>query len=240
MNLSPQANPKKSIFLVEDDLALSCLIRDFLERYQFNVSVFSNGAEAAKEILRCQPDLVILDIMLPGMNGLDVCRQIRSEYRGFIMMQTALDDDIDQMLGLEIGADDYIVKQVQPRLLLTRINALLRRSQRANPYHPNDEVHAAIECGPLVINLSNRSVTLNRHSVELTSAEFELLVLLARSIGKVVSRDDIIQTIRGFEYDGLDRSIDRRVSRLRKKLHMYHPEEMIKTVRGLGYQLCVY
>ncbi|NVK54718.1 MAG: response regulator [Alteromonadaceae bacterium] len=238
-----QVVPQKSIFLVEDDTALSNLISDFLSRHQFTVTVFSDGAKAAKAILAHQPDLVILDIMLPGMNGMDVCRHIRSHYTGYILMQTALDEDIDQMMGLEIGADDYLVKQVQPRLLLTRINALLRRANRDKSNylgcHANTRRDNMLVCGPLAIDVTNRSVKLQGLTIELTSADFELLVLLARSVGQVVSRDDVIQTIRGYEYDGLDRSIDRRVSRLRKKLQQYYPDELIKTVRGKGYQLCV-
>ena len=230
----------KVIVLVEDDAELAELVSDFLGRYNFQVIIITNGAESVDKILSIQPDLVILDIMLPGMNGMDVCKKIRSQYHGYILMQTALDDDVDQMMGLEIGADDYIVKQVQPRLLLSRINALLRRSIR-KPNDPKNSSHEDnIRCGPLMISLTSRRVELNQTLVELTSAEFELLVLLAKSFGQVVGRDDIIQQIRGFEYDGLDRSIDRRVSRLRKKLQLNSGEELIKTVRGVGYQLCVY
>jgi DNA-binding response OmpR family regulator len=240
--MSESSVRNKVIVLVEDDDELAVLISDFLARYNFDVITISNGVDAVDEILCIQPDLVILDVMLPGMNGMDVCKKIRSHYTGFILMQTALDEDIDQIMGLEIGADDYIVKQVQPRLLLSRINALLRRTQRSEMESERESLVDSryIKFGPLTINLSNRNVELNQKSIELTSAEFELLVLLSKSIGKVVSREDIIQQIRGFEYDGLDRSIDRRVSRLRKKLQLKSGEDLIKTVRGIGYQLCIY
>lgn len=228
----------KNITLVEDDVELATLVHDFLRRYNFDVTVISNGIEAVESILSHQPDLVILDIMLPGMNGMDICKKIRPKYAGYILMQTALDDDIDQMMGLEIGADDYIVKHIQPRLLLSRINALLRRAHHSQTESASVE-QDLLKYGPLTISISQRHVELNQRPIDLTSAEFELLILLANSIGKAVSRDDIIQKIRGFEYDGLDRSVDRRVSRLRKKLLSNEGDELIKTVRGVGYQLCI-
>ncbi|EED27160.1 response regulator [Vibrio sp. 16] len=151
-----------------------------------------------------------------------------------ILMQTALDDDIDQVMGLELGADDYIVKQVKPRLLLSRIRALLRRQERTlSSKHE-------LRFGDLAINLQHRSVELNQQAIKLTTSEFELLLLLAKNVGEVVSRDDIAQHIRGFEYDGLDRSIDRRISRLRRSLNDDpNQPELIKTIRGVGYQLCM-
>lgn len=232
-------NKPYQILLVEDDIELAELICEFLQRYNFSVTTISNGLEAVEQIVILQPDLVILDIMLPGISGLEVCKRIRSEFNGYILMQTAMDDDIDEMLGLETGADDYVVKRANPHLLLSRINALLRRSSRQSLKH-NETLDGIIQYGPLTINTQNRQVELNNVPVDLTTAEFELLILLANSIGRVVSRDDIVQEIRGFEYDGLDRSIDRRVSRLRKKLRLKTGEEIIKTIRGVGYQLCVY
>lgn len=242
--LSEPSVSKKNVLLVEDDWDLALLIQAFLSKYEFNVSIVTDGIEAAVRILDEQPDLVILDIMLPGQTGMDVCRQVRNQYTGIILMQTALDDDIDQMMGLEIGADDYIVKQVQPRLLLSRIRALLRRIQVGDvvssdntqkPVQPTD----AIAIGHLMINYANRSVTLSGRPVELSTAEFELLYLLATRAGQVVSRDEIVQELKGYEYDGLDRSIDRRVSRVRKKLKDdANRPVLVKTVRGKGYQLC--
>ncbi|ASA57053.1 response regulator [Vibrio gazogenes] len=234
----------KTIVVVEDDIELAVLMKDFLSRYNFNVVLVDNGIDAVKTILNIDPDLVILDILLPGMNGMEVCKSIRHQYQGFILMQTALEDDIDQVMGLEIGADDYVVKQVQPKLLLSRIHALLRCAQRgcAAKEAPKKMVsnESDYQFGPLRISLVSRSVTLHQTSVDLTSAEFELLVLLAQSIGEVVSRDEMIHRLRGFEYDGLDRSIDRRVSRLRKKIQLENGDDLIKTVRGVGYQLCIY
>ncbi|MCG9595276.1 winged helix-turn-helix domain-containing protein [Vibrio sp. Isolate25] len=225
-----------TITLVEDDVELADLIRDFLQNYEFEVNVITDGIRAVDAILEGQPDLVILDIMLPGQSGMDVCRAIRAGYQGMILMQTALDDDIDQVMGLELGADDYVVKQVKPRLLLSRIRALLRRQQRQSASKLNDE----LTFGHLMINLKHRAVTIDNQLIKLTTSEFDLLHLLAKNAGQVVSRDEIAQSIRGFEYDGLDRTIDRRISRLRRTLKDDPQEpELIKTVRGIGYQLCV-
>ncbi|WFB51172.1 winged helix-turn-helix domain-containing protein [Vibrio coralliilyticus] len=224
------------VLLVEDDLELAELIRDFLQNYEFTVTIVTDGREAVERILTDSPDLVVLDIMLPGQNGMEVCRAVRSHFQGMILMQTALDDDLDQVMGLELGADDYIVKQVKPRLLLSRIRALLRRHERTVAGETADELRV----GALVINLHHRSVALHQQALKLTTSEFELLLLLAQHAGQVVSRDDIAQRLRGFEYDGLDRSIDRRISRLRRTLHDDpHDPAVIKTVRGIGYQLCL-
>jgi len=240
-----QLTVRKQIMLVEDDLELASLIKDFLAKYEFDVSIVSDGIEAIQRIIDEQPALVILDIMLPGLTGMEVCRQVRSSYPGLILMQTALDDDIDQMMGLEMGADDYVVKQVQPRLLLSRIRALLRRVSHSTDHliqSPTTEKDPdSLIIGRLIINIAKRTVSLDNIKIELSTAEFELLYLLAKTSGQVVSRDSIVQQIRGYEYDGLDRSIDRRISRLRKKLHddPVRPN-LIKTVRGKGYQLCAH
>ena len=238
---------RKKIMLVEDDHELASLISDFLIKYEFDVSIVGDGIEAVQRIISEQPALVILDVMLPGQTGMDVCRHVRSSYKGVILMQTALDDDIDQMMGLELGADDYVIKQVQPRLLLSRIRALLRRNNHdTNNLESNHSTSIeakpeAIEIGRLAINIAHRTVSLDNKNIDLSTAEFELLHLLANTPGEVVSRDSILQHIRGYDYDGLDRSVDRRISRLRKKLldDPIHPH-LIKTIRGKGYQLCPY
>ncbi len=233
----------KKIILVEDDQLLAKLIKGFLAKYEFDVFVVSDGYEAVNVILAQQPDLVILDVMLPGQSGMEVCRQVRPKYDGVILMQTALDDDIDQMMGLELGADDYVVKQVQPRLLLSRIRALLRRIIPKKRLSTSPEIDSestnVITLENLNINFSLRKVMLDAIEVELTTSEFELLHLLARTPGKPVSRDTMAQQLKGYEYDGIDRSLDRRISRLRKKLKDdIDTPRIIKTVRGKGYQLC--
>ncbi len=221
------------ILLVEDDERLAGLTAEYLSRNDLEVSIEPRGDTAEARILAEQPDLVILDVMLPGKDGFEVCRSVRQQYRGVILMLTARDEDFDQILGLELGADDYIAKPVQPRVLLARIKALLRRLPNAAE-DTNDSDSQVF--GQFRISQATRTATLNGQSIDLTTAEFDLLWLLASHAGNVLSRDDLLQELRGIGFDGLDRSIDARISRLRKKLND-DPENptRIKTVRGKGY-----
>lgn len=228
-----------TILLIEDDAELAALIGDFLRKHDYAVVTHDDGVGAVEKIVELKPTLVILDVMLPGKTGMDVCREAREVYEGPIIMFTALDDDIDQMLGLELGADDYVVKPVQPRLLLSRIRAVLRRFQVGDS-HSNAIQDRVIKAGDLEVNLADLTVSLSGKPISMTNAEFDLLVLLANQAGSVVDRNSIVKELRGFEYDGLDRSIDRRISRLRKKLETANGDSLIKTIRGKGYQLCVH
>ena len=227
-----------NIVIVEDDKELANLIRDFLFLNEFQVEIFNTGYDAIKGILSCQPDLVILDVMLPDISGMDICRTIRPKYNGIILMFTALDDDMDHILGLELGADDYIIKPMQPRVLLTKIRTFLR-PKNISTDSLNVQSDKIVNTGSLVINCANRTVMIENEKIELTSSDFELLLLLAGHIGEVVDRDTIIKKIRGFDYNGFDRSIDRRVCRLRKKIQKISDHDYIKTIHGKGYQLCV-
>ncbi|HJW27387.1 MAG TPA: winged helix-turn-helix domain-containing protein [Rhodocyclaceae bacterium] len=222
------------ILLVEDDDRLAGLTAEYLSRNDFSVAVEGRGDTAEQRIIAEQPDLVILDIMLPGKDGFEVCRAVRPSYRGVILMLTARDEDFDQILGLEMGADDYIAKPVQPRVLLARIKALLRRmpgSGEASPASAEEKIF-----GQFRISQATRTASLASQPIDLTTAEFDLLWLLASHAGNVLSRDDLLQELRGIGFDGLDRSIDARISRLRKKLND-DPDNptRIKTVRGKGY-----
>ncbi len=221
------------ILLVEDDERLAGLTAEYLSRNDLQVSIEPRGDTAESRILAEQPDLVILDVMLPGKDGFEVCRAIRPQYRGVILMLTARDEDFDQILGLELGADDYIAKPVQPRVLLARIKALLRRLPAASEH---DTASDQLVFGNFRISQSTRTASLGTQAIDLTTAEFDLLWLLASHAGNVLSRDDLLQELRGIGFDGLDRSIDARISRLRKKLND-DPENptRIKTVRGKGY-----
>lgn len=221
------------ILLVEDDERLAELTAEYLTKNDLEVAVEPRGDTAEARILAEQPDLVILDVMLPGKDGFEVCRAVRPNYRGVILMLTARDEDFDQILGLEMGADDYIAKPVQPRVLLARIKALLRRLPASEP-RPGDS--EAMTFGQFRISQATRTATLADQPIDLTTAEFDLLWLLATHAGNVLSRDDLLQELRGIGFDGLDRSIDARISRLRKKLND-DPENptRIKTVRGKGY-----
>jgi two-component system response regulator RstA len=217
--------------IVEDDERLATLTSDYLSANGLSVTVVSNGNEAIRRIPAEQPDIVVLDLMLPGADGLTVCREVRRQYRNPILMLTARTDDMDQILGLEMGADDYVAKPVKPRLLLARVRALLRRIEPDAESPPS-----RLEFGNLVIDNSAREVILDGLSVEMTSAEYDLLWLLASHAGTVLSRETIFERLRGIQYDGQDRSIDVRISRIRPKVgdDPDNPRR-IKTVRSKGY-----
>lgn len=220
------------LLLVEDDPKLAALVQEYLQKNGLHVDIETRGDRAAERILRERPDLVLLDIMLPGADGFTICRAIRPAYDGPIVMLTARDEDLDELLGLELGADDYISKPVQPRLLLARIHAVMRRYNAT----PAIETTTHLVCGDVEIDNSSREAKLKGLSLSLTTAEFDLLWLLASNVGQVLSRDDILRNVRGIGYDGSDRSIDLRISRLRKKLNDDPVEpRRIKTVRGAGY-----
>jgi two-component system OmpR family response regulator/two-component system response regulator RstA len=221
------------ILLVEDDQRLAELTAEYLTKNDMTVSIEPRGDTAEARILAEQPDLVMLDVMLPGKDGFEVCRAVRTNYRGIILMLTARDEDFDQILGLEMGADDYIAKPVQPRVLLARIKALLRRRPTTDDTPLESE---SMAFGQFKISQSTRTASLGAETIDLTTAEFDLLWLLASHAGNVLSRDDLLQELRGIGFDGLDRSIDARISRLRKKLND-DPENptRIKTVRSKGY-----
>lgn len=219
------------VMIVEDDERLATLTSDYLSANGLSVTVVGNGNEAIRRIPAEQPDLVVLDLMLPGADGLTVCREVRRHFRNPILMLTARTDDMDQILGLEMGADDYVAKPVKPRLLLARIRALLRRIESDTETPPS-----RLEFGNLVIDNSAREVILEGASVEMTSAEYDLLWLLASHAGTVLSRETIFERLRGIQYDGQDRSIDVRISRIRPKVgdDPDNPKR-IKTVRSKGY-----
>jgi len=221
-----------NILIVEDDQRLAELTREYLEGNGLQVSIEADGALAAERIINERPDLVVLDLMLPGEDGLSICRKVRERYDGPILMLTARADDLDQVLGLETGADDYVCKPVRPRLLLARIRALLRRREHLETSTNSKR----LQYGPLVIDNALREAWLRGEGIELTGAEFDLLWLLASNPGRIMSREEIFAELRGIEYDGQDRSIDVRISRIRPRIgdDPEHPR-LIKTVRGKGY-----
>lgn len=222
------------ILIVEDDQRLAELTRDYLLSNGLSAAIEMDGAQAAARILQEQPDLVVLDLMLPGEDGLSICRKVRGQYEGPILMLTARTDDMDQVLGLEMGADDYVCKPVRPRVLLARIRALLRRMEGSEV--PPAGERRRLQFGQLVIDNAMREAWLGEQAIELTSAEFDLLWLLTSNAGRILSREEIFNALRGIEYDGQDRSIDVRISRIRPKIgdDPMHPR-LIKTVRSKGY-----
>ena len=231
------AHQSPHILIVEDDARLATLTREYLEGNGFQISIEGDGSRAVERIFREEPDLIILDVMLPGEDGLSICRKVKMEKDIPILMLTARTDDMDQVVGLEMGADDYVAKPVRPRVLLARVRALLRRTEAQTAAPDTTATHAArLDFGDLVIDSSMREAWLNTETIDLTSAEFDLLWLVASNAGRVLTRDEIFTALRGIEYDGQDRSIDVRVSRIRPKVgdDPMHPRR-IKTVRSKGY-----
>ncbi len=226
------------ICIVEDDEKLASLVRRYLEQRDYEVDVIDDGDLAVDGILSTRPDLVVLDLMLPGKDGLTICREIRQKYDGRILFLTASEDDMDQVAGIELGADDFIVKPIKPRVLLARIRMLLRRtdSESITDELHLDKVAKSLSFGSLEIHHSKRSVILAEQAVSLTTSEFDLLWLLASRAEEVLSREYLYQEMRGIEYDGLDRSIDTKIANIRKKLGD-NPSlsRRIITVRGQGY-----
>lgn len=227
------------VIIVEDDERLADLTAEYLRGNGIKVEVINDGSVAISAIIDRQPDMVVLDLMLPGADGLEVCKSVRDKFRKPILMLTARTDDVDQVLGLEMGADDYVAKPVKPRVLLARIRALLRRADSAENGLDKNAAEATqnrLEFGDLVIDNSAREVWLGGDAVDLTSAEYDLLWLLASNAGTILSREEIFERLRGIQYDGQDRSIDVRVSRIRPKVgdDPMNPRR-IKTVRSKGY-----
>lgn len=235
----------QTIMLVEDDEKLASLLQNYLSNFGFGVVVIHSGIEASEQIIAIQPSLVVLDLMLPGMDGLSVCRHIRSQFSGQILMLTASGDDMDQVAALEIGADDFVQKPIQPRVLLARIKNLLRREQNVTEVNlslqaskVNQSANSSKEkvFGSLWLNESLQRCKLNDELVPLTPSEFLLLWHLVKHAEQVLSREELLQSLRNIEYDGLDRSVDNKIAQIRKKLKddANRPQGVI-TVRGKGY-----
>lgn len=220
-----------TILLVEDDRRLAELVKQFLEANGFLVYIEDNGNRVIRQSQNINPSLIILDIMLPGKDGLTLCQELRPDYKGPILMLTARNEDVDQVLGLEYGADDYVIKPAEPRILLARIRALLRRYYQNDPREQEELVF-----DQLVIQPTARKVKLCDEDIHLSSHEFDLLLALAGQAGTILSRESLFNQIYNREYDGLDRSIDVRISQLRRKLFDSAENPVrIKTIWGRGY-----
>ncbi|MCG2585553.1 response regulator transcription factor [Massilia sp. TS11] len=217
------------VMLVEDDARLASLVSEYLSAYEFKVDVVARGDEAMAQFQTNPPDVVVLDLMLPGLDGMVVCRQIRAQSNVPILILTAREDSYDEVSGLEQGADDFVNKPIQPRVLLARLRALLRRTQTKAAAEAS-----VLEFGALQIAKNDRTVTWRGTPAALSNTEYKLLLVLAESAGHVLSRDDLLKRLRGIEFDGLDRSIDNNISRLRRKFDDTESEK-IKTVWGEGY-----
>lgn len=233
----------KRLLMIDDDEKLVSLMREYLGPHGFEVAAEHDGLDGVHAALSTDPDLVILDLMLPGIDGLEVCRRLRQSSRVPILMLTARGDETDRIVGLEMGADDYLPKPFNARELLARIRAILRRAddevQADAPDAPG--VGAASTClsaGPLTVDPGSRTVRVGDRVVDLTTAEFDILHVLAQNAGRVLSRDQLLQNVHGPGWAAYDRSVDVHISRIRQKIeHDPRRPALLKTVRGVGYQL---
>jgi DNA-binding response OmpR family regulator len=224
--MSPLASAR--VLIIDDDERLNALLTEYLTRFGFSVRAMTHPDAGLRALTTDSPDLVVLDIMLPDTDGLTVCRKMRESSRIPIIMLTARGDVADRIVGLELGADDYLAKPFEPRELVARMQAVLRRGAR--------DQEDIVRVGPLEVNWTTRSAALSGRTLALTTAEFELLGLLVKSRGRVLSRDRIMQAMRGLDAEAYDRSIDVLVSRVRQKLgDDAKRSTFIRTVRGIGY-----
>ena len=222
------------LIVVEDDGEIRALVAEYLRKQGFKVDVADGGAALDRHLaVSDAPDLIVLDVMLPGEDGLSICRRLRAASRVPILMLTAKGDDIDRIIGLEMGADDYLPKPFNPRELVARIRAILRRNE------PRPVEAKKLRVGPLTVDLDRRAITAQAGTaIELTSAEFDLLECFVTRPGRVLSRDQLMDWTRGRRADALDRTIDVQLSRLRRKIES-GDEVLIKTIRNAGYILAV-
>ena len=223
-----------TILIIDDDRKLNELLTDYLGQYQMTVLTAEHPREGLNLLRQQSPSLVILDLMLPEQDGFAVCREIRKDSSVPIIMLTARGDLPDRVAGLELGADDYLAKPFEPRELVARIQTVLRRG--TSPFSMNSE-HEILQAEALTVNLRTRSVSLENQPLDLTTMEFEILSLFLKNPGTVLTREEIMDRIRGIDWEAYNRSVDVGVSRLRQKLHD-DPKRphYIKTIWGAGYQ----
>ena len=227
---------QNTILLADDDVELSDLLKEYFESEGFAVRVAHDGEQALDQARQPGLDLMVLDIMMPKMNGMDVLRELRHDSHLPVIMLTAKGDDMDRILGLELGADDYVPKPCNPRELLARIRAVMRRA----PAAPEPEEHHTIVQDDLELNQGNRTLTRNGQPVDLTSTELSILLALLQQRGEVVSKRDLYVSALGREPVPHDRSVDMHVSNLRRKLGPDpRGDSRIETIRGIGYQFRV-
>jgi len=221
----------RHILIVEDEQKIAKLIGDYLEMAGFKTSRLERGDKVIPFIKRDRPDLILLDIMLPGMEGTDVCREIRKLANIPIIMITARVDEIDRLLGLELGADDYICKPFSPREVVARVKAVLRRA------FPKPDAKQRLNAGPLTLEEDTHQVLIDDYNLNLTPSEFGLLSVFMSYPNRVFSRSELLDKVQGYQFEGYDRTIDSHVKNLRKKIAAKIPDmEIISTVYGVGYK----
>lgn len=223
-----------NVLVIDDDAALCKLVKRFLTGEGFHIETATGGAQGAERALAGQYDLIVLDVMMPGMNGFEVLRRVRSQSNLPVLMLTAKGDALDRVLGLEMGADDYLAKPFHPQELAARIRAILRRSKLARESGPTPA--APIVVGDIELDAGARVVRKKNGPVNLTTVEFDLLEVLLRAAGQVVGREKLTRDVLGREFSPFDRSIDTHVCNLRKKIGpLEDGTERIKGIRGVGY-----
>src|ERR1700723_2755603 len=221
------------VLIVDDDVELCGLVQEYLTAEGFSLKAGHEGEKGLQQALTNESPLVVLDVMLPGINGFEVLRRIRSVSKIPVLLLTARGEDVDRIVGLEIGADDYLPKPFNPRELVARIRALLRRSRsdgKAVPATPE-----IVRAGEVELDPATRTVRRDGQPVDLTSVEFNLLEVLLREAGHVVPRERLVNAVLSRKFSPFDRSIDMHVSKVRKKLGDTDADEHIKTIRGVGY-----
>lgn len=224
---------RRHALVVDDEPHIAALLKDTLAAEGFDVSVAVDGVAALRRAREHAPDIVVLDIGLPGLDGLEVCRALRKESQVPIVVLSARGAEVDRIVGLELGADDYLAKPFSPRELAARVRAVMRRSGQSPPHSGR-----CCSVGQLIVDAERREVTLAGAAVELKPREFDLLYLLARNEGRVFTRDQLIETIWGFDYEGDPRTVDVHVRRLRRALgDDAAAPRYLYTVHGLGYKL---
>ena len=223
------------ILVVDDEPSVTDLIAYNLRKSLYDVIIAADGREALRLVREYSPDLILLDLMIPEVDGLDVCREIRRSSDVPVIMITARGEEVDRVLGLEIGADDYVTKPFSMRELLARIKAVLRRAQKVNGEESSSLLHGP---GSLLMDVEQRTITVNGAPIELTRLEFDLLHRLLINSGRVLTRERLLEQAWGYEYVGDTRAVDSAVKRLRAKLRAVSDEaDCIESVRGLGYRV---
>jgi DNA-binding response OmpR family regulator len=219
------------ILVVDDELNILELVKLYLERDGYKVEAVSTGNDALAKMNTFNPDLIVLDLMLPDMDGFEVCRQVRKKSNVPIIMLTARKEDVDKIVGLELGADDYLTKPFNPRELIARVKAIIRRSQ-AGP-----TASEVLEIGKLRIDVARQEVSVDKQPVKLRTKEFALLTTLAQNLGIVLSREKLLELVWGFDYYGETRTVDVHINHLREKIASSGVN--IETMRGTGYKMTV-
>jgi len=223
----------QNILVVEDEWKITELLRDYLKKADYGVSSLEQGDQVVSYVKQNQPDLILLDIMLPGMDGMEVCREIRKFSNVPIIMITARVEEVDRLIGLELGADDYICKPFSPREVVARVKAVLRRVH-------TEPAEDKMVVGPVMMDQKTHQVAINGSGLELTPSEFGLMRVLMTHPNRVFSRNELLNQVQGSDFEGYDRNIDTHIKNLRKKIAQKLPgREVISTVYGIGYKFNV-